>query len=354
MTGLAQIILLVAGAQGVLLSVALVVSGWQKKKPSVYFGVVLSVLAIELLNAWAMTIDYHSNVEAFPFWTIGSYLLLPPALFLFLQSGFNPNFKPNKHHLRYFLPALAEILIEFSAFYGLKFTGQRPIFLRSTLWFLLTEILPILATIVVLGVSAYQLKKSVIKTQQKQLGFILVFTLLVILWIIDSLLQVAVYHVIEILLCALLFTFGYIIYFKPAFFDVAVQEKTKVPIHQFAHYDDEQASAKLKHLFEEGKIYLKSRLTVEDVGRQLNLPHRYVSYLINHVFHTSFSDFVNTYRVNEVVLQLRDQGAQHKNLLGIALDAGFSSKSSFNQIFKNITGETPSAYLAKSKTHPKY
>ena len=36
---------------------------------------------------------------------------------------------------------------------------------------------------------------------------------------------------------------------------------------------------------------------------------------------------------------------QLKTLLGLGLDAGFNSKASFNRIFKNQTGVTPSMYI---------
>jgi AraC-like DNA-binding protein len=35
---------------------------------------------------------------------------------------------------------------------------------------------------------------------------------------------------------------------------------------------------------------------------------------------------------------------QSHTVLGIALDAGFNSKSSFNNAFKKITGKTPSEF----------
>ncbi|MEM1408797.1 MAG: helix-turn-helix domain-containing protein [Bacteroidota bacterium] len=34
--------------------------------------------------------------------------------------------------------------------------------------------------------------------------------------------------------------------------------------------------------------------------------------------------------------------------MGIALDSGFSSKSSFNNIFKKVTGQTPSEFKKSS------
>ena len=34
-------------------------------------------------------------------------------------------------------------------------------------------------------------------------------------------------------------------------------------------------------------------------------------------------------------------------LLGIAYESGFNSKTSFNRIFKEFTGQSPSSYLKK-------
>ena len=41
---------------------------------------------------------------------------------------------------------------------------------------------------------------------------------------------------------------------------------------------------------------------------------------------------------------MADPKHRHRTLLALALDAGFNSKASFNRVFKDRTGLTPSAY----------
>ena len=55
-------------------------------------------------------------------------------------------------------------------------------------------------------------------------------------------------------------------------------------------------------------------------------------------------DYVNQFRVEEVKKRMSDINYKHLTLLGIALDCGFNSKSSFNNIFKKITNYTPTEY----------
>jgi AraC-like DNA-binding protein len=47
--------------------------------------------------------------------------------------------------------------------------------------------------------------------------------------------------------------------------------------------------------------------------------------------------------------KMEDPAEQHKTLLALALESGFNSKSSFNQVFKSLTGQSPSEYLLLCK-----
>jgi AraC-like DNA-binding protein len=92
------------------------------------------------------------------------------------------------------------------------------------------------------------------------------------------------------------------------------------------------------------KPYLNRELTIYDLSRQLKIPRHFLSEVINEHMGVNFYQMVNEYRVEEVKRRMADPAYKHLTILAIALDSGFNSKSSFNTIFKEKTGQTPSAY----------
>ncbi len=106
---------------------------------------------------------------------------------------------------------------------------------------------------------------------------------------------------------------------------------------------------RLFQLFDEQRLYLNEKLTVSDIARALDINDQQVSYLVNRQLGISFLDFVNAYRVHDVIGKITNGEHQQKTLLGIGLEAGFNSKASFNRNFKEHTGYTPSDYVAKLK-----
>ena len=58
----------------------------------------------------------------------------------------------------------------------------------------------------------------------------------------------------------------------------------------------------------------------------------------------TFYDFVNGYRVREVQRRIKAGEARALKMLALAMDAGFASKSTFNQAFKKHTSQTPSDF----------
>src|SRR5688572_567155 len=141
------IILLVAAAQGLLLSLALFTPRSKSSVSNVFLGVIVLTLSLELLNDWGLQVRYHSDPDAIPFWVLESYLLIPPALWFFMQVNTNPAYRFRKIHLIAFFPAVFEIVAEgMNRPTGFVYAGL----LKSDFWFLLTEAVPPVATGVVL------------------------------------------------------------------------------------------------------------------------------------------------------------------------------------------------------------
>ena len=104
---------------------------------------------------------------------------------------------------------------------------------------------------------------------------------------------------------------------------------------------------RLDELMKVEKPYLDSYLTISKLAQMMDVHPKYLSQVINEKQQLSFFNYINTFRVEEVKARLANEAYQHFTILSIAMDAGFNTKSAFNQTFKKMTGLTPSAYKKK-------
>ena len=74
------------------------------------------------------------------------------------------------------------------------------------------------------------------------------------------------------------------------------------------------------------------------------MPSRLLSELINREFGQNFTDFINSYRIEEAKRRICDARYRNTTLLALAEDVGFKSKSNFNLLFKRQTTMTPTEY----------
>jgi AraC-like DNA-binding protein len=98
----------------------------------------------------------------------------------------------------------------------------------------------------------------------------------------------------------------------------------------------------LESYIQEHSVWRASNLTLTQLAESTGIASHHISQVLNDHHGLSFTDYLNQHRVNAVCAELQRPSAQ--NLLDIALACGFSSKSSFNAIFKKFTGKTPSEY----------
>ena len=112
--------------------------------------------------------------------------------------------------------------------------------------------------------------------------------------------------------------------------------------------NNQEVIDKLIQFMVDKKPYLDPELSLSSLSKQIGLNRNQLSRLVNDGIGENFYDFINKYRVEEVKRLMIDPQKQNYNLLGIALEAGFKSKSTFNLIFKRFTGLTPTEYRKNS------
>lgn len=109
-------------------------------------------------------------------------------------------------------------------------------------------------------------------------------------------------------------------------------------------------AARLRKLMEVDHLYLDPDLGFDDFVRAMAAPERAVRRLINQQLgHDHFRTFLNAYRVAEARRRLAAPEHRSDKLIAIALDSGFASLPSFNRVFRDLQGCSPSAFRAASR-----
>jgi AraC-like DNA-binding protein len=123
---------------------------------------------------------------------------------------------------------------------------------------------------------------------------------------------------------------------------------SKTPASPVADMQYEGQLAKLRHAMEVEKLYLDPELNLTRLSEHTAIQPKTISSILNQYQQTSFSDFVNDYRVQEVKRRMLDQANQHLTISGIALESGFNSQATFQRAFKHATGVSPREYMTTS------
>ncbi len=100
----------------------------------------------------------------------------------------------------------------------------------------------------------------------------------------------------------------------------------------------------LRLWFEKESPHLDPDLRLSDLAAAIQVKPYRASEVLNRGMNTTFYDLVNHHRIRTAESILVDPKKSHLNLLGVAMESGFKSKSVFNEVFKKVNHSTPSAY----------
>lgn len=330
----------------------------------------LFLICVEL--AFALLNSRVIEMYAFPFvaFTYG------PLLYLYILFMTNPERKFNWLSLIHFVPflvffAVSVIFREIPLLKDLRhfFTPDRFISLRivySTCLFLSVSTYSLLAFI---EISRHQANlknlisftSNVITLNWLKVVSISFYVSFLILFILGGLNMIAniipfdPYFVVFAFIALLSFVYSFYGIKQPVIFGSEVKitggEQKDSEKYIKSGLKDSQAQKYLEKLItfmEEKKPYLNRDLSIHDLSYMTGIPRHHITQVLNEKHKKNFFTFINEYRVKEVISRFSDPKNNNFTILAIAYDSGFNSKATFNTIFKNQTGLTPSEYREKA------
>jgi len=130
--------------------------------------------------------------------------------------------------------------------------------------------------------------------------------------------------------------------------ELNVKDNHKEPGVNLQDKTREKIKGELILLFEEKEYFRKTDLRITDVSAVLGTNRSYISSIVNVDYDSTFSDFVNRYRVEYAKKLLLDK--RNHVLDYIAEESGFASVNSLLRAFKKETALTPGQFRSSEKS----
>lgn len=360
-----NILVLFGGLQGFILCFFL----YQKRRINIlavdFF--LLFLFSLSFFNLIYAALDmnvfaYHRPLHMFPFpykWLIGI------GFYFYIKNQFTPE-DGIPYHKKYwflFVPAIAYFFLRIYWFsIAVRENSYRitQVVVDSE-FFRIHEFVLLLFTLILLVHTLTTLKKQTqaYVTNTKVLNHIRslrlitwVFLGIIILSILIYVSDIIIHKGNETfaflypqLLMQMLFIYwiGFLGFTKPNSFFRSLPLKTKA-----SNSKNELLANSLSIAMHQNEVFKNANLSLGQLALDLDVSSKELSRYINEVHEMNFSEYLNMHRVENVKKLLASPEAQKYTLVTLAQSAGFSSKSSFNAIFKKSTGLTPSAYKRQS------
>jgi len=363
MTQLFQILTNGAIILGVFVILLLNTKGVRKTRANVFLSILLGALAFSTFHLrYAGDVISHFAVKAY---SLGdpSFLIIAPLLWFYIVELTGGRIRFSVSSLLHFLPFMVITFCSISFGTFLSDSAIRKVLdeharLPYTVFWI----------VVVIQFWAYQyaihkkwrefqntLRQEVSNTEDVSISWVRFFMGVFLIISVSFLFALfAVIHLdittwlwrsIGIVMSLSIFALGYKgILQREIFYTITDTPATPETVTEIREKPDPELLEKLRLFMRDTKPYLDPELSLSSLSKQVGLSRNQLSQLINDGFGENFYDFVNKYRVEEVKRLMVDPQKQNYSLLGIALEAGFKSKSTFNLIFKRFTGLTPTEY----------
>ncbi len=132
--------------------------------------------------------------------------------------------------------------------------------------------------------------------------------------------------------------------------EASQEKKNAVPYKNVNLLTDQETAIIHREILDQldnNEIYLNPELTLRDLAETIGSTEKKVSYFLNQNLDSSYAELINKYRVEKFKIEVADPKNTSLSVVGIALNCGFPSKSSFYRAFKSQVSMTPSEYIKK-------
>lgn len=368
-----ELLILFGAGQGLILAYILVSTKRLRKKSNFFLALLLFTLSI--LNFTSM-FDYSPNderLEIFSYIPTFWVTMIPAATYFQLKYLINPTYRWKKSDWLFFVPFFIELGHRLYRF-GYYLSGNLYTHEENLWYFFISNIYESVAIIgslvtLIYGIRALkkyeeQLYQNYSEVEDKSLSWLrrclISGLVLSALWgfltIVDFDFNTSYRTLALILLLGismLIYYIGYSMIIRQGLLDTPVfavaNKETKDASNEATNTTElsqktDEHLKKIIELFEQEKLHQDPSLNMSMLSEKMGLSNGYLSQIINQKNNHNFFDFVNSYRVEDVKKKMAEPEYEHYTLLGLAQEAGFKSKSTFNSVFKKMTGKTPSEY----------
>ncbi len=186
------------------------------------------------------------------------------------------------------------------------------------------------------------------------LNFHVIIGVFLLIWLVLYILSLSGFEMLErdlrpaiwVSIALIILFIAYYGMLSPEVFRVApLEEIRKYAQSKFSATDLNALKEQLEQLMNERKPYLNNKLLKAELAEMLGIPNPELARLLNECIGMNFFEYVNYYRIKEFVSLAQTNKARQLTFFGLAQEAGFNSKTTFNKSFKRLMGTSPSEYF---------
>lgn len=351
--------------QGFIFSIA-VLSSRKNRSRSIYFLISLILtLSVSNLQYYLLDTALISLSDFYLYLFLPWGTLLPALIYCFVITTVDPSTKIKRIEKLLFLPFLIFLLLSMVYRMGRVLNLDNESFYNFFNFILnMIEILGVLFMLLVLSMLFIRLfpfrenqkkfKSEIIQSPFNWLKLTLVLIgMLSLYWAYLTYQNIfnretfTSFYYLWIGMSALIYWLGYIGIYKYGIHEE--RKKIRKHVHKIRKTGKDQNETNehivgLEHLLTHEKVYLDPNLSLESVAERLRLSTSHLSRILNAELGIGFTDYLNSFRVQQAKEYLKNPEFSRYTILAIGLEAGFNSKSAFFKVFKKNTGLTPLEY----------